>query len=104
MLGDSVKSGSWTNSPDYEETKNAFIAVGRIKAQIDLLEIEIDEIERAIKRGSRKADVVDIAKEASATKRRELAELKSQLRIAEYELEFLQFRKDIYKSLLYSSK
>lgn len=103
-IPDNTLKSIWTEIPDYSETAAAFKTVGTLKARIELLDIEIDEIERQSRRGSRKADDIDLAKELSAPKRRELAETKAKLKIAEYELEFIQFRKEIFKSVSFASK
>lgn len=107
--GTAVPSGPpnnsrWFDTPDYEEVREAFSLVGRLKAQIEIKEIEIDEVERGVRRGSRKSDDIDAAKEASKDKRRELAELKSKLKIAEYDLDFLNYRKEIFKSVTFSTR
>lgn len=94
----------WHEIPDYDIVSSAFKLVGALKAKIELLEIEIDEIERKSRGGSRRADDIDTAKELSAGKRKELAQVKSELKIAEYDLEFLNFRRDIFKSVSFSSK
>lgn len=94
----------WHTAPDYSETRELFTRVGKLKAQIELLEIEIAEQEREIKRGSRKSDIADDAKEASKDKRLQLARVKAALHEAEYDLKFCEYRKEIFKAVSFNTK
>lgn len=94
----------WSEVPQYSEVKDSFIRVGSLKARVELLSIEIDEIERGVKRGSRKAEIGDEAKEASKDKRLELARVKAELHEASAYLDWLNFRRDIFKSVSFSNK
>lgn len=109
-FGDSVKpsppetASKWHEVPDYTEVRETFNLVGRLKAEIEILDIEIEELERQVKRGSRKADDIDAAKEASKDKRIELARKRAELKIAEYDLDFLQYRKSMFTSINYTNR
>lgn len=94
----------WHEVPQYDEVKNCFISVGSLKAKIELLELEITEVEREVKRGSKKADDIEAAKEASKDKRRELAETKAKLYEAVAYQDWLSFRKEIFKSVAYQTR
>lgn len=94
----------WYEVPQFEEVKTAFIRVGSLKAAIELLELEISEIERGVKRGSRKAGDTDAAKEASKDKRRELAQKKAALYEAQAYQDWLSFRKEIFRSVVFQTR
>lgn len=94
----------WSEVPEYHEVKAAYVAVGKLKAQSELLSIEIEEIERGVKRGSRKANTVDEAKEASKHKRLELARVKAELHEATAYLDWLNFRRDVLKTVSFANK
>lgn len=94
----------WHEAPGFEEVREVFIRVGSLKAAIELLELEISEIERGVKRGSRKADDTDAAKEASKDKRRELAQKKAALYEAQAYQDWLNFRREIFKSVVFQTR
>lgn len=87
----------WLTPPDYETSKAAFTRVGVLKAEIEVLEDRVKETERQIKRGSKKADDIDAAKEATVEDREKLTQLKSELHKAEYEIKWLDYHKEIAK-------
>lgn len=94
----------WSNTPDYDEVRESFVAVGALKAKVEVLELEISEVERSVKRGSRKADDTDAAKEASKDLRRQLAETKAKLYEAQALLDWYNFRKDIFRTVGYATR
>lgn len=107
-FGDTVtnttSAGKWQDPPEYAEVRETYSLVGRLKAEIEVMTMDIEEIEREVKRGSRKAADTDAAKEASKAQRRELSKLKAALVVAQYELDFLNYRKDMLRTLSYGNK
>lgn len=94
----------WLNPPNYESAKKAFTSVGRLKAEIQLLEGDIKDTERKARGGSRKATDIDSAKELTVEEREKLNQLKSELHKWEWEVKWLQYHADMAKTVGFSVK
>ena len=89
----------WLNPPNYEDARKAFMAVGKLKAEIQLLEGDIRDTERKARKGSRKAADIDTAKELTTEERERLNNLKAELVKWEWEVKWLDYHKEVAKNV-----
>lgn len=99
-----VKVNPWNNPPDFSEVRDAIITVGIIEAEIESLNLEISEIKRQIKRGSRKADVTEEAEEATVYQRTQLTNAKSRLAVARANEKWFLYWKEIFKGTSFKER
>lgn len=85
----------WLNPPDYESAREAFTMVGKLKAEIQLLEGDIKDTEREARKGSRKAEAIDAAKQLTAEERDRLNRLKADLHKWEWQVKWLDYHKEV---------
>lgn len=98
------KTNPWRNPPDFYDVQSATINVGIIEAEIESLNLEISEIKREIKKGSRKADIVDEAEAATKEQRERLTNAQSRLAVAKaHERWFLYWQK-MYLGMIYKER
>lgn len=95
-------SMQWTQAPNIDEVHECFIEIGKVKAQIKLLriEIEIDSIPLK-KENPRKPHMI---LEGTQEKQRELSRLECRLDELEAQKEFLNFHRDMYKSYAFANR
>lgn len=92
----------WNDAPDIDEVQNVFMRIGKIKAEIRLLEYARKEKAIPIKREkSRSPWLVD---EACKFEDKQIAELESTLEELEARRDFLNYHKELYKAQGYVNR
>lgn len=108
MFGETVlsdtsqSSNQWSNPPDYYEVQEAHLDVGKLEAQIDILEIQIKEKELPIKREKPRSPA--LYETESIELRKELAQVNAKLKVARAKLKFYEYRKEMFKSMVFYHK
>jgi hypothetical protein len=93
---------NWNNAPDFEEVKTKFKRFAAIKAEIKILEEEIEDIGIDIKKESpRKPHLI---RDACKEQYKKLSPLYAEKESLEIELRFFDFWKDMFKSYGYNHR
>ena len=89
----------WSEPPSYAECQEILLAIGKLEAEIELLQFEIKECELPIKR--QKPRDVSARDEASIELQRRVTIKKAELRNLLAQEKFLNFHKEVYKAMSY---
>lgn len=93
---------NWNNAPDYDSVKEKFTRFASVKAQIKILEEEIEELAIPIKIESpRKPHLI---RQACREQYMQLKPLYAEKEQLEIELRFYDYWKDMYKSFGYVNR
>jgi len=97
-----MSDNPWLVAPEYQEVQAVMSRIGKLKAMLRILSFEIEDTENVVKLEKPRDTAARFAASRDLQKRQ--AELEAELFSLIAQVDLLNYRKDMFKSMVYNQR